>query len=61
MELNGEMNKLTKLFNDFIKAWEELKEAQKKMKTGEMCSEEFFDIDYHFDEIHREFIKELQK
>jgi len=55
------MNKISKTFNDFIDAWEDLKKAQEKMKLGEMCSAEFFDIDYHFDEIHRKFIKELQK
>ncbi len=55
------MNKVSETFNDFIKAWEDLKEAQKKMKVGEMCAEEFFDIDYHFDEIHRKFIEEIQK
>jgi len=58
---NGAMNKLSEMFNEFITAWEALKKAQTKFKMGEMCSDEFFDIDYHFDEIHRKFIKELQK
>jgi len=60
-EKNGAMSKFTKIFNEFIDAWEDLKKAQKKMKIGEMSSEEFFDIDWHFDEVHRKFIKELQK
>ena len=60
-EKNGAMSKFTKIFNEFIDAWEDLKKAQKKVKVGEMSSEEFFDIDWHFDEVHRKFIKELQK
>jgi len=59
-EKNGAMNKLSKAFNNFIDAWENLKKAQEKMKLGEMCSGEFFDIDWHFDEMHRRFIKELR-
>jgi len=60
-EKNGAMSKIGEIFNEFIDAWEDLKKAQLKMKTGEMSSEEFFDIDWHFDEVHRKFINELKK
>jgi hypothetical protein len=55
------MSRLTKAFNKFIDAWQDLKTARKKMKSGEMCSGEFFDIDWHFDEAQREFFKQLDK
>jgi len=55
------MSKIGEIFNEFIDAWEDLKKAQLKMKIGEMSSEEFFDIDWHFDEVHRKFINELKK
>ena len=55
------MSKIGEIFNEFIDAWEDLKKAQLKMKTGEMASEEFFDIDWHFDEVQRKFINELKK
>jgi hypothetical protein len=61
MELNGVMSRLAKAFNKFIDAWQDLKTARKKMKSGEMCSGEFFDIDWHFDESQREFFKQLDK
>jgi len=54
------MDRLSELFDKYINAWEDLKKAQKKMKEGEMCSGEFFDIDWHFDEVQREFLKELE-
>mgnify|MGYP001303158103 CR=1 FL=1 len=55
------MDRISKLFNEYISAWEDLKKAEKKMKDGEMCSGEFFDIDWHFYEAQKNFMKELQK
>lgn len=60
-ELNGVMSRLSKSFHKYVDAWIDLKAAQKKMKLGEMDSGEFFDIDWHFDETQREFLKHLYK
>tara|TARA_R100000734_G_C3312504_1_gene103545 strand:- start:63 stop:230 length:168 start_codon:yes stop_codon:yes gene_type:complete len=55
------MDRISKIFNEYVNAWEDLKKAEKKMKEGEMCSGEFFDIDWHFYEAQKNFMKELQK
>jgi len=60
MVVNG-MNKLSKLFNKFLDSIKELKEANSKMTSGEMSTEEFFDIEYYNHETEMEFIKELSK
>ena len=54
------MDRISKIFNEYINAWEDLKKAEKKMKAGEMCSEEFFDIDWHFYESSKNFTEELE-
>jgi len=55
------MTRLGTAFNKYVSAWVELKAARVKMKMGEMDSGEFFDIDWHFDETRRVFLKHLHK
>ena len=49
------------LFEEFVSAHADLEKAKKKIKVGEISSDELFDIQYYFVEKQQQFIKELKK
>ena len=49
------------LFEEFVLAHADLEKAKKKIKVGEISSDELFDIEYYFVEKQQQFIKELKK
>jgi len=61
MAMSGKLKKLNMLFEEFVLAHADLEKAKKKIKVGEISSDELFDIEYYFVEKQQQFIKELKK
>jgi len=59
--MSGKLKKLNMLFEEFVSAHADLEKAKKKIKVGEISSDELFDIEYYFVEKQQQFIKELKK
>jgi len=60
MDVNG-MDKVSKAYHAYLKAIKEEKEAQVKFEKGEICSGEFFDIEFNKHETEQEFIDSIKK
>ena len=55
------MNRLNRTFNSFITAHKAVKKAKRKIKLGEITSDELFDIEYYLHEKELEFLLEVKK
>jgi hypothetical protein len=55
------MDKVSKAYHAYIKALKEDRKGQKKFQRGEICSGEYFDIEYNKHETEQEFIQCLKK
>jgi len=55
------MNRLSKVFNNMLDAWQQLKAAKKKFKSGEINDGELFDIEFNAFELEEKFIEQIKK
>jgi len=55
------MNKLSKIFNKLLDAWEENVVAKIEHKKGNISSGELFDIEFNAFELEEKFIAQLKK